>query len=311
MALNIDDKKTGWPRINVRIPMGLPGSGKTTFYKSMADKDRHHITYIDVDSIVADKKNHLHQKLTFLDSGQSGHNRRYLVDLEKLFLWYNVLPNDTVLLDMLCLDSDIVMCYLRQLSALSGSFNRYQADYHIIIDIWRENREQCLINDSLRDEERRCQVTIQNADFKPMTVDVLNDMVKSENLILGSVTIENHDVAVAEEYQIKLCLKGSPADVRYLRSESWSLGGTCADYTGTVRHIEAEPQKDYSFIDEFIEKIAPEITFIQYKKLIKECVTLEETEESDYYGGVMRYACWKTDLKRLYTILKEDFKLIK
>ena len=61
---------------------------------------------------------------------------------------------------------------------------------------------------------------------------------------------------------------------------------------------------NFDEFDELIEKICPTITFLQYKKLYKNCVRMEERDNSDYYSST-REAYWRCDLKELWNMLDE------
>lgn len=91
-----------------------------------------------------------------------------------------------------------------------------------------------------------------------------------------------------------------------LLSDSWSLGGTFGncwnDKLGTLSPESPKPFKEF---DELLERICPNLTFLQYKKLERECTEIAEYEERDYYGGIEYRSYHKCDLRKLYNLLDE------
>ena len=57
--------------------------------------------------------------------------------------------------------------------------------------------------------------------------------------------------------------------------------------------------------DELIERVCPNISFIQYKNIYRKCVTQKTRTDCDYYGGSKEKAWWECNLKDLYKILLE------
>jgi len=92
----------------------------------------------------------------------------------------------------------------------------------------------------------------------------------------------------------------------YIKSSRWSMGGSWGSYTGSTGTIEPDPQpQNFTEFDELIEKIAPDISFMKYKKIYATCVNVQSTSESDYYGGREYFGYYECDLYRLYEILDE------
>jgi hypothetical protein len=54
-----------------------------------------------------------------------------------------------------------------------------------------------------------------------------------------------------------------------------------------------------------MERVCPNMTFLQYKKVYNATVTTETKGEDDYYGGHVEYACYVCDIPKLYEMLKE------
>ena len=54
-----------------------------------------------------------------------------------------------------------------------------------------------------------------------------------------------------------------------------------------------------------LEVIAPNLTFLQYKKIENECIEMDEWSNYEYYGGVTYKARYECDLYRLQELLNE------
>ena len=85
-----------------------------------------------------------------------------------------------------------------------------------------------------------------------------------------------------------------------LRSESWSNGGTWCDCWGNTSHIHAESPQEFSTLDDLLYRICPNLTFLQYKHIKKNCVKLINYTDRDYYGGSEAKSYWECDLHKLY-----------
>ena len=58
-------------------------------------------------------------------------------------------------------------------------------------------------------------------------------------------------------------------------------------------------------LDNFLEKVAPNITFLQYKNITNGCVSTEEFSDGDYYGGTTYHLRYMLDVRKLYECLIE------
>jgi hypothetical protein len=89
-------------------------------------------------------------------------------------------------------------------------------------------------------------------------------------------------------------------------SEEWNVGGTVCDYTGGEYKVTPEDQPtSFEELDDLLLEIAPKVSFLEYKKIMNTCVTIEEDDDYDYYGGCVhrKFYCCKLDL--LFSLLKE------
>ena len=91
-----------------------------------------------------------------------------------------------------------------------------------------------------------------------------------------------------------------------ITSDRWCLGGTSGScWDDQKRPVSASAERDFVELDEVLEKILPGLTFMQYKKIYRECVTRHEYNEGDYYGGSIGYAEWHCNVEDLFNYLVE------
>ncbi len=53
--------------------------------------------------------------------------------------------------------------------------------------------------------------------------------------------------------------------------------------------IPAEPEPPFEDIDIIIEKVCPNLTYLQYKKLIPEIISIDTVTDYEYYGNSTNY----------------------
>lgn len=96
----------------------------------------------------------------------------------------------------------------------------------------------------------------------------------------------------------------------YNEKDSWVVGGltggNCwggeADMPVTA---DEEPDGD---LDEFLTLICPDLTFMQYRRLMKSDVLEYETKsQSEYYGNYTDYRYRTINLDKLYQALKDIY----
>lgn len=86
--------------------------------------------------------------------------------------------------------------------------------------------------------------------------------------------------------------------VIYCRYETGGYsGGSCWDYSDPRPYTEEPPRDRFKVLELVLEKLKPDITFLQYKK-IEEMIHSNEETEYEYYGN-------STDWKVEYIILSE------
>ncbi len=90
----------------------------------------------------------------------------------------------------------------------------------------------------------------------------------------------------------------------------WTIGGvaggSCWDTGDEDRHypISGVPEPEFEELDKLLEALVPDITFLQYKRLCKDCIERGESRSNDYYGNHTDYAYKLVRLGVLYKYMK-------
>ncbi len=260
----------------VTLLMGLPGSGKTTYAKSLCDSQyaRQYRPYrLDADSIC--------------EGNTDARIAKFVLDRFEVA--------DHVILDGLFLkrgDAVAVLGCIRDIATM-----RVNVEFEIV---WREpDREACLHNDIGR-RDLSSRNTILNAIFEPPNANLLKMFNATE---VRMQVVRKPASAVWIDQNVEPYTKR-------LESEDWSLGDTYGSYDGVQSTRDADtPPDSFKQFDELLEKVCQQITFLQYRKVYAACVSIEKRSESDYYGGTMNYARFVCDLVKLYEMLRQ-LKLI-
>ncbi len=167
--------------------------------------------------------------------------------------------------------------------------------------IWDEDREACLWNDKGRRKENS-EMTIKTAIYKSRLGVLDFKSLKQSyplNIVRHTVKRKPEWKAFTDEMGISLTDDGN------LVSDTWSLGGESWDYNGNKRPVYSEPQPaSFKEFDSLLRKIAPNISFLKYKELFDECVSIEDKEDSDYYSR-QQVAFFVCNLPKLFSILNE------
>jgi hypothetical protein len=132
-------------------------------------------------------------------------------------------------------------------------------------------------------------------------------------------------IAFIESLKIDIC-KGDPAerydyggyrhkepskDKRPFIFVEYSVGGirggSCWD-DSEVKHYaytSSDQPEELAALDTILEKITPNITFLQYKNIVAKVIKHDTRTENEYYGNSTNYAIKKCNLETLYNVLKE------
>ena len=264
-------------KIKLEILMGLPGSGKTTFAQ---EKNKHGVCVVDLDKT---KERLCYRKnLTLSSAVREG------VSLSGCSYF------DCILVDGLLLTQDDVV---EVISGLRACYNISS----ITIHRWNEDRETCLKNDGGRREVKSA-TTILHAQYDDIDVEKLREQLGG---YAEAISVKRHTVQLKEDwYRFFKGVIGYVDDGK-LRSEKWCTGGSYGScWSNTLSPVSGEEPLEFDALDNLLEEIAPNITFLHYKKLRNECVKTEESYDRDYYGGGTHYLNWVCDLQQLYETLQ-------
>lgn len=82
----------------------------------------------------------------------------------------------------------------------------------------------------------------------------------------------------------------------------WIIGGQSGgDCWGSKsRPIAPAPEPEFVALDMVLEQLCPQISFLQYKAILRDCVAYGSHEENGYYGNSTEYARKRVGLRGLY-----------
>lgn len=274
--------------ITFEFLVALPGSGKTTLAKGLGEKNRSKTEVVDFDAtfeLCEWRRANEQDKARIIRNTISNHLRNP--------------RTETLILDGLFLTHDDIM---RVIMATHQLFKHVD----IVVHQWNEDRETCIKNDGGRREVSSTN-TILNAEFEQINDMKLMEILKDggyENVKLSK--IQYHTVQLKPDWDRYFRGKADVWHDGKIRSKKWCTGGSY----GSCWHNELSPvtpddQPEFDELDELLNEICPTITFLQYKKIMSNCVELEEYYESDYYGGGCTYKRYVCDIKKLYNMLQE------
>lgn len=196
-------------------------------------------------------------------------------------------------------------------------------DYELTFNIhqWNEARNICFYNDMHRNRGVKSSTSIALFDYIYIDENYIKMLKKhlenfqtKNNVTLRIKTIKKieHMVEKSTLFEQKfepVCDNkfghGDDEQRTYMYSEDWCLGGEWGDCWGNHGVVDGQPSEEFVELDDFLEKIVPNISFLQYKKIKNHCVEQIEWHEYDYYSSGTMRACWRCDMKKLYNMLKE------
>ena len=264
--------------INIEILMGLPGSGKTHYAKTY---DNHRA---GVYAVILDE-------LSDIRCYGRKHTMEELIHLGVCDVYRNA---KKIILDGPFFTNEHVRIALHVIAQEYGKVD-------VVIHHWEENRDYCLKNDGGR-REVKSSYTIENADYESPNVAWLNEQLAENDVHITKIV--EHDVELKPEW-IRYWRPIQYHDDGKLYSQSWCTGGCWNDCWGGRHPASAEEPPAFVELEELLEKVAPHLTFLQYKRIERECVSTHSYHESDYYGGGVGRCQWVCDLEKLYEILHD------
>jgi len=198
--------------------------------------------------------------------------------------------------------------------------NRYEGcDYQVRLCIhqWNEDRETCLHNDMMRmnsgERNVSSETTIRNRPYEYIHKEQLKKYRENNHIV--AIKFERHTIKKLDSYDTMFApligydrreyCDDKAKKTKYMYSESWSGGGTWGDCWGNEGTISPDSPSEFKEFDDFLLKICPEMPFLQYKKIVNECLETEEYTSYDYYGGCEYRHRWKCDMEKLYAMMKE------
>lgn len=267
------------------ILWGLPGSGKTTYAQELAPN--HNQRYRSSDAVIVDGDRYRSYKGDAFINTIAGEIRDYA----------NRVSTKCVILDcLLTTNADAIKLLLAIKEAMNAN-HPYRSPHNINFNgltikvvWWKKDIASCLHNDRGR-RQKDSTITIMNMPFEEPSENFLKDFV---NDVVCKEVVRKPDWKVWSE-------ENGCGHSHLMKSDEWSLGGSCGCIGGGTYPVSAEPQPiSFKEFDDVLERICPTITFMQYKKLYADCVRTETRGDSDYYGGSTEHACFVCDLEILY-----------
>lgn len=274
--------------ITLEFMVGLPGSGKSSMSKELERLSHGKAKRVDFDSLFEqcwwrtgnekDRSRNIRDKI---NSGISNPRVEKLL-LDGLFLTYE----------------DII----RVVHSCCGFFK----SINIVVHQWNEDRDTCVKNDGGRRETSSAN-TIMHAQLDQIDgAELLNRLKEKGCENIGTVSIKYHTVQLKPDWE--RCFRNTEAyvwDDGKMRSGKWCTGGSYGSCFGDgLSPVTPDDQPEFEALDELLIEICPNVTFLQYKKIMRECVDIEESYESDYYGGGCMYKRYVCDMKKLYETLR-------
>ncbi len=167
-------------------------------------------------------------------------------------------------------------------------------DVQFTIVVFHEDRNNSVLNDKFRNRYTKAQTSIEKMPYEKIDESLFSDV---------NIKFVYKPTYVLNDWKLKsIELKIHLKEEKYLISESWSLGGEWWSYTDARGTISAEEPIEFNEFDELMEKLNPSISFLEYKKLKRECVSMEEYQNGDYYSNETK-ARWICDMEKLFKLM--------
>ncbi len=267
------------------ITVGLPASGKTTFSKQYQKENNVNSRYkMDNNNIVRHIEFDERIRYQFNKGKTKEESMKNAIDDTLLN------KTDELVLDGLFLTNEDVIKVVKMVKC---QLCKLEVHY------WESDIEACLWNDQYRRSDNSS-ITIENAEVLDMDIQKIKDGTN-----INDVEIVKHIVKRKEDWRVfsdknNICLDES----NNITSSSWSLGGSWANCWGDSGSVSGDAQPStFEELDSLFEEVCSSISFMQYKRIVNNCVSTDTYNNGDYYGGNVEYAYFKCNIIELYDML--------
>lgn len=264
--------------MKIKITVGLPASGKTTWADEQALLNPYDIVFYCDEYKGNPKKMEEAIRGCINHMGDCKHNA---IIFDGLFL-------TTSEVDKLL---GIIYDQLKKMY--------FELAHDIEVHQWNEDKSSCLWNDKFR-RDVDSDVTIKHRSIEDISLEVLSEKYSEFNF-----KKVKHKVMKKEGWKIfadKYGITTKGGDVKF---GNWCLGGTWRDCWGGSGTVSSESPNEPEFFDELLLEICPDISHLKYKKLQRGCLTTDVYSEGDYYGGCVNYSRYMLNIPKLYELLLE------
>lgn len=137
---------------------------------------------------------------------------------------------------------------------------------------------------------------IKNSKITKISLDDFVDLVASLNLSLYE---EDSETTWSKNFRWR---KDCPMKDCWILKR-WNIGGQSGGSCwGTDHHATSgEPEPDFVELDTILVEVCPEISYLEYKKLMRELKLVEASDrDNDYYGNYDDYAIKAIQIVDLY-----------
>lgn len=236
-------------------------------------------------------------KTTFADNMQQENDNVFVWhqdDKSSKWWTYDRWQHQIIIIDALNLTNDEIIK-----SILNTKKRLYKIkDWTWTIVRWKENREQCLKNDVGR-REISSKHTIQKANFELPDIKKIEQETGIEN-----IQLEEREVVKTSSYMKKIDKSKYHIKGKYLFSEEWLISGTSRDYDSNWSSMCPDDTPEFTELYDLLEEICPDISFLTFRKIQKECVEIITYEDNDYYSTTVN-SYYRCNLEKMFEILSK------